>query len=191
MSPTIAVVTDPLARRTALLIWPVTLWPAEDSRIWVRSRVGKGPEGHDNPAAGWCGRTAKKNEDGYGQYLSWLHHEGLLIEADEVTDRITPERVATYVLSLKTRLSPEGVAAIVGSLTSAARALAPVADWSWLCRRATRLKLRAKPSRDKRHAIQHTLDLYRFGQSVMDAASRKPRQRRRRAWERPSSIKRD
>lgn len=175
MSPTIAVVTDPLARRTALLIWPVTLWPAEDRRIWVRSRLGKGPEGHDNPAAGWCGRTAKKNEDGYGRYLSWLDHEGLLIEADAVSDRITPERVAAYVLNLKTHLSSVGVAVMVGGLTSATRALAPDTDWSWLSRRATRLKLRAKPSREKRHAIQHTLDLYRFGQSVMDTASHKPR----------------
>jgi hypothetical protein len=34
------------------------------------------------------------------------------------------------------------------------------------------LKLRARPSRDKRHAIQHTLDLYRFGKHVMDTADR-------------------
>ena len=58
----------------------------------------------------------------------------------------------------------------VGELSAAARALAPGADWSWLTRRYGRMKLRARPSRDKRQAMQHTLDLYRFGKQVMDTA---------------------
>jgi hypothetical protein len=62
------------------MIWPVALWPAEDRRIWLRSRLGKGREDRDNPAAGWNERTAEKNEDGYGRYLSWLNREGSLIE---------------------------------------------------------------------------------------------------------------
>ena len=63
------------------------------------------------------------------------------------------------------------VGTTIGALTSAIRALAPTTDWAWLSRRATRLKLRAKPSRDKRHAMQHTIDLYRFGMKVMDTAA--------------------
>jgi len=36
------------------------------------------------------------------------------------------------------------------------------------------LKAKAKPSRDKRHAIQHTLDLYNFGKELMHAADHGP-----------------
>jgi hypothetical protein len=59
---------------------------------------------------------------------------------------------------------------MVGSLCSAVQALSPNTDWCWLRRRASRLKLRARPSRDKRQAIQHTVDLYRFGKHMMDTA---------------------
>ena len=61
MSPAAAVPADQRARRAELLIWPIALWPEEDRRIWLRSRVGKRVEGRDNPAAGWNERTAEKN----------------------------------------------------------------------------------------------------------------------------------
>ena len=134
--------------------------------------MGKGAAGRDNPAMTWSERTAKKNAGGYGQYLAWLNREGLLIEDEAVTERVTPVRVASYTASLRSRLSSVSVGTAVAALCSAARALGPDADWSWLSRRSTRLKLRAKPSREKRHAIQHTLDLYRFGKRLMDAAER-------------------
>jgi hypothetical protein len=62
MSPAAAIPADQLARRAELMVWPVALWPAEDRRIWLRSRLGKGREDRDNPAAGWNERTAEKNE---------------------------------------------------------------------------------------------------------------------------------
>ena len=164
MSPAAAVPADQLARRAEL--HDLAAWrcgPRRTVRIWLRSRIGKGLEGRDNPAVGWNARTAEKNEDGYGRYLSWLNREGLLIEDEAVTKRITAARVAKYVDSLKSHLSSVSIGMTVGALTSAARAFRPDADWSWLARRSTRLKLKAKPSREKRHAIQHTLDLYRFG----------------------------
>ena len=62
------------------------------------------------------------------------------------------------------------VATSVGALACAVQSTAPDADWCWLSRRYTRLKLRARPSREKRHAVRHTLDLYRFGKELMDTA---------------------
>jgi hypothetical protein len=71
--------------------------------------------------------------------------------------------LASYIASLKSRFSSVSVGTTVAALCSAGKAFRPDADWSWLSRRSTRLKLRAKPFRKKRHAIQHTPDLYRFG----------------------------
>jgi integrase/recombinase XerD len=172
MSQTVVVPPEQLARRADLLIWLVPQWPAEDRRNWIRNRLGKGLEGRDNPAVAWSERTTKKNANGYGRYLAWLARGGLLIEDETIIERVTPERVTSYAASLKSRFSPVSVGVTVAALCSAARAFAPEADWSWLSRRSTRLKLRAKPSREKRHAIQHTLDLYRFGKRLMDLADR-------------------
>jgi integrase len=99
-----------------------------------------------------------------------LYREGLLNESTAVSDRITPGLLDRYTAHLKSYLAPMSLAAAVGGLASAANALAPCSDWSFLSRRSSRLRLRAKPSRDKRHAIRHTLDLYNYGKELMDTA---------------------
>ena len=171
MSPEVAAPEHETSERGRLM-WPLALWPADDRLIWTQARLGRGPEGRDNPAVGWSDRTWGNSANGYGRYLAWLHREGLLIEGETITERIIPARVSSYIASLKPTLSPTSVGMFIGELSAAARALAPNADWSWLSRRYGRLKIRAKPSRDKRHAIQHTLDLYRFGRQLMDMADR-------------------
>lgn len=71
---------------------------------------------------------------------------------------------------LKASVAPVSVAIMLGALVAVARSLAPQRDWTWLSLRHTRLKLRAKPSRDKRAALRHTQELYPFGKQVMDTA---------------------
>ena len=62
----------PSAQEAPRLIWPVAWWPERDRETWLAARRGTGPEGLDNPAVHWSERTVKKNQDGYGQYVSWL-----------------------------------------------------------------------------------------------------------------------
>ena len=104
--------------------------------------------------------------------MSWLHRGGILVEDEAVTTRITVDRLNRFIADLKATVSSVSIATSVSTLTLAARALAPDADWSWLSRRSTRLKRKVQPSRDKRHAIQHTLVLYRLGKRIMDTADR-------------------
>ena len=139
------------------------MWPEHDRRTWLAAQHGTGPAGLDNPAANWSKRTVKKNEDGYGRYLLAAPC-GLFVEAERVVDRITPDRLASYGAYLKSVVSPASVGAFVGALASAARALEPDANWSWLGRRSSRLKLKGKPSREKRHAMRHTLEAVRIWQ---------------------------
>ena len=170
MSADIAMASSAVSQQLVRLIWPLPLWPPLDRQLWVQACSGDGPDGLENPAAGWRDRTLKKNEDGYGRYLSWLHRQGLLIEKETISERLTPDRLALFVASLKAHLSPVSVGMTIGALNAAAKAFGPAVDWSWLSRRYSRLKARAKPSRDKRHAIQHTLDLYNYGKELMHAA---------------------
>ncbi|MBV8525672.1 MAG: hypothetical protein JOY71_26745 [Acetobacteraceae bacterium] len=83
----------------------MSLWPAPDRTTWVNARLGVGPGGRENPSLTWSERTLKKNKDGYGRYLSWLHREGLLNEDEMIADRITPDRVAAYIAYLKLHFS--------------------------------------------------------------------------------------
>ena len=107
------------------MIWPVALWPTEDRLDWIRTRHGKGLEGRDNIAVGWSEPTTKKNEDGYGRYLAWLNRQGLLIEDEAVTERITLHRLPSYIAELKSHLSSVSIGTTIGALCSAARALGP------------------------------------------------------------------
>ena len=160
----------------SLLIWPPSRWPAPDKELWRIAQAGHGPDGPDNPAAGWRPRTLEKNEDGYGRYLSWLDREGLLLDGETPAGRITPERVKAYIAQIQTHLATVSVGLTVGALNAAANAFAPQADWSWLSKRYSRLKMRAEPSREKRKIIQHTLDLYNYGKRLMETADQGPGQ---------------
>lgn len=156
--------------RASRLIWPPALWPGADRVAWDRGRLGTGPGGLDNPATLWSGPTLKNNGDGYGRYLSWLSRQGLLIEDEVGGDRITPDRLKLYIPHLKSNVSSVSVTMSISQLLAAARAFAPDTNWLWLNRRVARLKFQAKPSREKRHVIQNSLELYRYGKQLMDEA---------------------
>jgi integrase len=158
------------ALRASMLIWPPALWPSADRLTWDRARLGTGPGGLDNPATLWRDRTLQNNENGYGRYLSWLSRQGLLSVSEAPSDRITPSRLKAYIPDLKPNISSVSVTMAVAQLLSAAKAFSPDANWSWLNRRVARLKFQAKPSREKRYAIQNTLDLYNYGKQLMDEA---------------------
>lgn len=162
--------------RAERLIWPLSIWPKSDRTVWVQACSGSGPCGRDNAATLWSSRTSGNNQSGYGRYLAWLSRRGLFAEEEALTDRVTRQRVAAYTTELKGTVSAVSAAAYLSALAAAVRALDPSANWSWLSRKAARLKIKAQPSRDKRQAMQHTRCLYRFGKWVMDTAD--PQERR-------------
>jgi len=149
------------------LILPPAMWPAKDMALWVAVLAGQGPEYDDNPATGWSHRTVKKVADGFGRYLSWLTCHGEIKAGEATFERITPARVKLYVASLKQYLAPVSVGMTLGALVQAANAFAPLHDWEWLSVRYSRLKNRAKPSRDKQAAIRPTLEIYNLGIGTM------------------------
>ena len=149
------------------LILPPASWPVRDMALWMAALAGHGPEDDDNPATEWRPATIKKVADGYGRYLSWLMRNNELAADETPRQRITPERVKPYVASLKEHLAPVSVGMTLGALVQAANAFAPIHDWGWLSLRYSRLKIRAKPSRDKQSAIRPTLEIYEFGISIM------------------------
>jgi hypothetical protein len=100
---------DQLTLRASRVIWPPAVWPAHERQIWQRGLAGMWPEGLDNPAAGWRPRTLGNNQNAYGLYLSWLSRQGPFIEDEPISERITPDRLALFIASLKPRCSPVSV----------------------------------------------------------------------------------
>src|SRR6516165_2105190 len=67
-------------------------------------------------------------------------------------------------------LSSVSIGLVIGGVAGIAQAMVPGADWAWLKRRYWRLKLRAKPSRDKRVLVVPSIDLYGLGIHLMETA---------------------
>jgi len=152
------------------IILPLADWPVTDRKLWEATLAGHGENDDDNPATNWRPRTIKKVADGYGRYLSFLARHGELLPGKCGATRITPERAKAYVADMKAAVSPVSAGVYVGSLLAAAMAFSPSTDWGWLSLRYSRLKHRAKPSRNKQPAIRSVSELYDLGISLMEAA---------------------
>jgi integrase len=59
---------------------------------------------------------------------------------------------------------------VVGALAGFAQAVAPNRNWGWLKRRYSRMKMRAKLSRNKRVRVVPSVDLYALGIQLMETA---------------------
>jgi len=159
-----------MSSNTARVILPLIDWPVTDRMLWQAALEGHGEDGDDNRATNWRPRTIEKNTDGFGRYLSFLARQGELHPNECGATRITPERVKAYFMEMKGTVSSVSVGVYAGSLTAAAMALSPSTDWGWLSLRASRLKHRGKPSREKQAAIRSVTELYDLGVSLMEHA---------------------
>ena len=109
------------------------MWPTQDKHAWnAATKVGKLFEG-SGTAATW--RSTTLNRAKYA-YAAWLQHlmdtePGVLAKCSP-TIRISPQRVAAHAEAMRERMSMAGVAAALGHLLLAARAVGPAEDWTWL-----------------------------------------------------------
>jgi integrase/recombinase XerD len=116
---------------------PYADWPANDRLRWQQAF------GQDDPFAEI--RLAKASRDRC--MWSWRRFLGFVTnnepEALEIApaERLAPRRVKAFVAHLATTNAPNSVAAVVEGLYTAARAMMPDRDWSWL--RAIKLRLHA------------------------------------------------
>ena len=166
---------DLAERRERLLLWPLPIWPELDRLAWEAAVGGFASDGPLNPASAWSPCTRDRNIDAYGRYLSWLAREGLLIENEAPAGRIRRDRVSRFLSHMRGFLASASIGSTVGGLAMAARAVAPDSDWQWLSLMGGRLKLKAKPVRNKKHAMRHSTELYELGLHIMDTASLKER----------------
>ena len=153
---------------------PIEDWPETDKAAFAKAYLPgdifdetKGPGAHHS--IGWRSMICTS----YRRWLGFLkeHYPADLLRAS--ADRITPERVRTFVEQLSGEIRPTTVALSVANLYGAARLLAPEADWRWLGSLKARLAGRATPENrfDRLVPAWQTFDL---GLKLMEEADQLP-----------------
>lgn len=109
-------------------------WPARDQLAWQAAcRPGRLLD-VAGPASGLAPATRHKRVSEWGRYLSFLLNEGELHQDEGPADRLTEDRVAHYIVSLRARLRASSVWAAIHDLSYTASLLAPSGDWAWIRR---------------------------------------------------------
>jgi integrase/recombinase XerD len=151
---------------------PIEDWPETDTAAFAKAYLPgdifdetNGPGAHHSK--GWRRMIGTS----YRRWLGFLkeHYPDDILRAP--ADRITPERVRTFVEQLSGEVRQTTVALSVANLYGAARLIAPEADWRWLGSLKARLAGRATPENrfDRLVPAWQTFDL-----GLMEEAGRLP-----------------
>ena len=154
---------------------PVEDWPEADRDALAKAYLPgdifdetNGPGAHHSE--GW----RRMIRTSYRRWLGFLkeHYPADLLRGP--AERITPERVRTFVEQLSTEVRSTTAAMSIANLYGAARLIAPDADWRWLASLRARLASRARSQNRFERLVPpwHTFDL---GLKLMEKANRLPR----------------
>jgi len=145
---------------------PYEQWPAADRLLWERATDSDDPFG-DGAGA----RLAKASRHDY--LFAWRRFLGFLSinepTALEIapTERLTIERIRSFVTHLAETNTPGSVATQVHTLYLAARLMMPDCNWTRLKAVKTRLH-RAAPTHARRGPVITSVQLLELGQQLMD-----------------------
>jgi len=97
---------------------PIADWPARDRELWNKAVEPGGLFGGGGTGAHWSAETRVMVARGYNAWLSWLAAKELLDPDVEPVDRVTSERVVTYITEMRAGLAPIRSGAVSkGSMT--------------------------------------------------------------------------
>lgn len=152
----------------APLCLPVTCWPSADRERWERALSPAGFLEASRPASTWSLARRRIAEQAYGQWLSFLTREGLL-DGSPPGERVTDDRLRTFVQELSQRVAPASASMMVGALSRMLDVIEPDRDWAHLRMVYNHLKRTAVPSRDKLGHMVRAVDLLELGVRLMDS----------------------
>lgn len=126
--------------------------------------------GGGGAGAHWSAASRFKAASGYKAWLSWLAAKELLDPNMRPADRVTSERVETYITEMRAGLAPYSVLCRVQELYDALRVMEPEANWKWLAQLYRNLAAQARPARDKLSRLKQPEELIALGERLMDQA---------------------
>jgi integrase/recombinase XerD len=146
---------------------PYVQWPPADQLLWEQAMD------NNDPFAGAAGaRFAKSSQ--YNYLMAWRRflkllaiHEPAALEVAPM-ERLTVERVRSFVAHLAETNKARSVASQVAALYQAARVMMPERDWTWLRAVKVRLHKVAPASSASVAPVITSLQLLELGQQLMD-----------------------
>lgn len=143
---------------------PYASWPAIDRRLFEEAcRPGDLLE-PGGEASGWRPATVRLRKEGYGSWLAWLTHEGLLEPEVMPADRCTRERLKAFLLFLQQHYKPVSVDMKLQAMHRVLEVTCPDADISYV--RSTLRRLDRRPE-DRRARLRTVDELLDYGIALM------------------------
>ncbi len=152
---------------------PFGQWPAADRGLWAGAMDSNDDPFCDAPGASLAHATRRKYLFAWRRFLGFLAiSEALALDADPA-ERLTIERVRSYVSHLAETNVRQSIAARIDELYQTARILMPKHDWAWL--RNVKAKLHAAaPARGRCGPVITSVQLIDLGQELMDGSKPTP-----------------
>lgn len=155
---------------------PVRAWPDQDWHLWRAACTPADPlDDNVGARAGHSNASNRKAEKGYGRWLTFLKgaDPGSLNESPQ--ERITPDRVRTYVDSLiSLKNSSATILARLQELGEVAKVIGQGGDWRFINAVASKIRAHHKPTRDKTN-LRMSDELLDLGLRLIDQATKKKR----------------
>jgi integrase/recombinase XerD len=149
---------------------PVAEWPDPDRSLWRAALVPGDLLDEGGIRARYAGATNAKLAKNYGRWLTWLSRRGLLDDHTPPAERITPDRVKTWVTDLQAINASGTILARLQALYEMAKVLDGGRDWRWIRRIESRVRARHVPARSKRGRLVGAADLLALGCTLMAEA---------------------
>lgn len=150
-------------------------WPEIDRALWHHARLSNGPFDEEGPAAGWAKPTLQTIETGYGVWLTWLDSIGQLDATLRPIERVSNERVRSFLEAYAPGRAPLTQAAAIRGIARVVRCTEPPDGLAWLTKMADRMgntRKRARPKPPRMATIRELIvlgrDLYIDGAFEME-----------------------
>lgn len=153
---------------------PIDCWPAEDRLAFDAAFASRDIFDDDRgPGSHLRAGTRRIITVAYRRWLGFLDASFPQALAQAPVDRITPDRVRSFVEQLRGEVRPTTVAVVIENLHYAARLIAPGHDWRWLKAVAVRLAALGRPADRFDRLVPPWLTID-HGIALMDAAQALP-----------------
>src|SRR5260370_15878442 len=149
---------------------PMAEWPRVDRELWDAALRPGDLLDDGGMRAGYAPSSNQKVVKGYGTWLQWLSHQGLLDPDARPGSRITRAAVGSYIKALWNQISTGTLINLLEDLYSAARIMDPHLDWLWMRRIISRVRAQHTPAQAKHEKIVSTTALLELGLELMRQA---------------------
>ncbi|MBP2157493.1 MULTISPECIES: hypothetical protein [Asticcacaulis] len=143
-------------------------WPAQDRKLWLKSRERHDMFDEQGFAADWRPATVTGVEKGYGTYVAWLAQANALLPDETPMSRATKPRIDAFLNAYSPGRAEATIASTIRHVAYMVRACHPPHGHEWLTQMAHRMTNLATPSRPKAPRMATLTELLDLGNRLMD-----------------------